>query len=156
VIEKRLSGEWRETTLIPSQGRVTPQMILLFGLGKVRDYSYLRLRELPPLFLRTLRKLNFSNICLSFPYGENYNVDCGKLVEVILEGIADSLDFFRDPLMNKWVKDLQLFFAEREEHYYEIFLGVQTAKLILKDRLKIRILTPSEKTPKPTHNVPDH
>lgn len=50
LIENRLTGDWRETTLIPSKGRVIPQMILLVGLGRVRDYSYLRLRELSPTY----------------------------------------------------------------------------------------------------------
>ena len=36
VIDKRLSGTWKETTLIPSQGRILPPLILLVGLGKVR------------------------------------------------------------------------------------------------------------------------
>ena len=34
LMEKKLTGDWKETTLIPSQGRVMPRMILLLGLGK--------------------------------------------------------------------------------------------------------------------------
>ena len=57
LIEKNLTGGWKETTLIPSQGRVVPSMVLLFGLGKVKEYSYLRLRELSSYLLETLEKL---------------------------------------------------------------------------------------------------
>jgi hypothetical protein len=144
LIEKKLNGDWKETTLIPSQGRVIPPMILLLGLGKVREYSYLRLRELSPHLLETLKKLNTSNICLSLPYEENYNVDCGKLAEVLIEGIADCLDLNQYQFNEEWIKGLRLFFAEGEERFSEILLGVQTAKSILEDRLKIRIFSPSE------------
>jgi hypothetical protein len=44
-----------------------------------------------------------------------------------------------------WAGKLQLFFTVEEEKFPEILLGVQTAQSILKDRLKIRIFTASEK-----------
>jgi hypothetical protein len=143
LIEKRLTGDWQETTLIPSQRRVLPRMVLLLGLGRVREYSYLRLRELSPFLLETLRKLNTSNVCLSLPYEESYNVDCGKLAEVFIEGIADCLDLDQYSFNQEWIKSLRLFFAEGEERFPEILLGVQTAQSILEDRLKIRIFAPS-------------
>jgi hypothetical protein len=143
LIEKRLTGDWQEATLIPSQGRVMSRMILLLGLGKIREYSYLRLRELSPYLLETLKKLNTSNVCLSLPYEESYNVDCGKLAEVLIEGIADCLDLDQYSFNQEWIKSLRLFFAEGEERFPEILLGVQTAQSILEDRLKIRIFAPS-------------
>ena len=145
LIEKRLTGNWQEKILIPSQGRVMPRMILLLGLGKVKEYSYLRLRELSPYILEVLKKLNTSSICLSLPYEEGYNVDCGKLTEVLIEGIADCLDLEQYSFNQEWIKGLRLFFAEGEERFPEILLGVQTAQSILENRLKIRIFTPSEK-----------
>jgi len=143
LIQKRLTGEWQEATLIPSQGRVMPRMVLLLGLGKVKEYSYLRMRELSPRLLETLKKLNTSNVCLSLPYEESYNVDCGKLVEVLIEGIADCLDLDQYSFNPVWIKGLRLFFAEGEEQFAEVLLGVQTAQSILEDRLKIRIFAPS-------------
>ncbi len=142
--EGRMTGEWQETTLIPSRGRLTPPFILLLGLGKVRDYSTLRLRALFPRLFETLRNLRSSTICLSFPTNEKYNVDCGKSAEVLLEGMADCFDlgFSSD---EEWPSRLQLFFAVEEEKFPEILLGVQTAQSILRDRLKIRIFTASEK-----------
>lgn len=144
LIEKRLTGDWKEVTLVPSQGRVTPRMILLLGLGKAKEYSYLRLREICPYLLETLERLKVSNICFSFPHDESYNVDCGKLAEVLVEGIADCLDLDPHRSDEEWIKGLRLFFAEGEEHFSEILIGLQTAKSILEDRLKIRIYTPSE------------
>jgi hypothetical protein len=145
LIEKRLTGHWKETMLILSQGRVTPRMIILIGLGKVNEYSYLRLREICPYLLETLKRLKVADVCLSFPYEENYNVNCGKLAEVMLEGIADYLDHERYPSNEEWIRGLRLFFAEGEERFSEILLGLQTAKSILEDRLKIRVFYPSDK-----------
>jgi len=146
LIENRLTGEWREKTLISSQDRVSPKVILLFGLGKVKEYSYLSVREVVPFVVATLKNLRASNFCFSLPYGNEYNVDCGKLTEVLLEGLLDGLDQY--PSDRKWIESLTLFFGEGEEQFSEILLGVQTAKSILSDRLQIRILTPSEMLPK--------
>ena len=118
-------------------------MILLLGLGKMKAYSYLRLRELFPYLLEILKNLKASSICLSFPHGEGYNVDPGKLAEVLIEGIADGIDPDRNPSDGEWVNHLRLLFAEREELLPEILLGVQTAKSIFESRIRIRILAPS-------------
>jgi hypothetical protein len=120
-------------------------MILLLGLGRTREYSYLRIRELAPYLFKTLEKLKPSHICISLPFNENYHVDCGKLVEVLLEGIVDALDSNQSPLNQGWISGLSLRFAEDEDQFHEILLGVQTAQSILEDRLQIRILIPSEK-----------
>lgn len=154
LIEKKLTGEWKETTLIPSQGRILPGLILLLGLGKVKEYSYLRIRELSPYLLETLEKLGTSSVCLSLPYQGDTHVDCGKLAEVLIEGIADCLGLQGDPFDEKWIKSLRLYFAEEEEHFFEILLGVQTAQSILEEKLEIRIFTPSEDNSDPPLETP--
>ena len=160
LIEKKLSGGWKETTLIPSQGRLMSRMILLLGLGEMRKYSYLRVRELSVHLLETLKKLDASDVCLSLPYEERYNVDCGKLAEVLIEGIADCLDLSGYSFDGAWIKKLRLCFAEGEENFLEILLGLQTAKSILEERIPIKIFTPSEETsslappPPPSKTVP--
>lgn len=146
LIENRLTGESRERTLIPSQGRVSPKAILILGMGKIKEYSYLSVREVVPFVVETLKNMRASNLCFSLPYGDEYNVDCGKLTEVLLEGITDSLD--QSPSDREWIENLTLFFGEGEKRFSEILLGVQTAKSILTDRLQIRILTHSEILPK--------
>ncbi len=147
--EGRMTGEWQETTLIPSHGRVIPSLILLLGLGKVRDYSTLRLRDLFPRLFQTLRNLKSSKVCLSFPSNEKYNVGCGKSAEVLLEGMADCFNS-ESSQDEDWAGKLQLFFTVEEEKFSEILLGVQTAQSILKDRLKIKIFTASEKRSRAT------
>ena len=144
LMEKKLTGDWKETTLIPSQGRIVPRMVLLLGLGEVKEYSYLRLRELSPHLIETLKKLDATHVCLSFPYQESTHVDCGKLAEVLIEGIADCLDLREYPFSKEWINNLRLVFAEGEENFFEMLLGIQTAKDLLEDRIQIRILAPTE------------
>jgi hypothetical protein len=140
IIEKRLTGEWKETILVPSEGRVIPRMILLLGLGRVKEYSYPRLRELSPFLLETLKKLNISSACFSLPYGDHTSVDCAKLAEILIEGMADFFDPGR--FDEVWVRNLRLTFAEGESKIFEILLGVQTARSMLEDKLQIRIFAP--------------
>lgn len=144
IIEKRLSGCWNEKILIPSQGRLSSKLVLLIGLGSIKEYSYLHIREIFPQIIEILRRLNMSSICISLPYDDRYNVDCGKLVEVILEVIGDSLNLKMDQINEEWINNLRLFFAEGRDHFSEILLGVKTAKAFLEDWLKIKIFIPSE------------
>jgi len=153
LMDGKLTGDWKEMTLIPSQGRIMPRMILLLGLGEVKKYSYLRLQELPPHLLKTLKKLDTFNICLSLPYEESTHVDCGKLAELLIEGIAECSDLSGNPSNGEWIKNLRVYFAEGEEHFSEILLGVQTAKSILDDRIQIRIFTPTEGSSTPSSGI---
>jgi hypothetical protein len=71
-------------------------------------------------------------------------VDCGKLAEVLIEGIADCLDLNGYLFHGEWIKNLRLYFAEGEENFFEILLGIQTAKSLLEERIQMRIFTPTE------------
>jgi hypothetical protein len=141
---KRLTGEWKETTLVPSEGRLVAPLILLIGLGRVSEHSTPRLRELSAHLIMTLQGIQVPNICLSFPCGELYNVDCGKMAEVLMQGIADCLD--RDPRLTgeEWVKNLRLLFTQDAGRFEETLLGIQATKSILKDRFQITILGASD------------
>jgi len=144
AIRKRVIGNWREMTLVVSEGRVLSPLILLVGLGRMREYSYLRLRELFPFLLDALWKLRVSKICFSLPEDSERQVESGKLIEVLMEGVADSMEGPSSSRNEDWTKGLQLFFAEGEDRFPEILLGIETARSILKDRLDIRVVFPVE------------
>ncbi len=144
LMENKLTGDWKEATLIPSQERILPRMILLLGLGEVKKYSDLRVRKLSPYLLDTLRKLGWVDVCLSFPYGESYHVDCRKIVESLIEGIAGDLDHQETLLEQGWIRRVRLYFAEGEEVFPEILTGVQAAKSVLGKRIQMKISVPPE------------
>ncbi len=143
--EGKMTGAWQESTLIPSGGRLRPPFVLLLGLGKIRDYSTLRLRYFFPRLYEILKNLKSTKVCLSFPADEKYNVEVGKSAEVLLEGIVDTSNASLLPVDKSWANELQLFFAVAEEKFPEILLGVQTAQSILRERQKIRIFAISER-----------
>jgi hypothetical protein len=143
LIEKNLSGDWNETILIPSEGRVMSRMVLLLGLGHMREYGHLRLSEVAPRLLQIVKRLEAFDICLSLPYGQGTGVDCGKMAEVLVEGVASGLSVSGDPLDSECIKKLRIYFAEGEEHLPEILSGVQTAKAVLRKKIQIRIFPPS-------------
>jgi hypothetical protein len=144
LMDRKLTGDWKEATLIPSQERILPRMILLVGLGEVEKYDPLRLRKLSPHLLDTLRKLGPLSACLSFPYGESYHVDCKEIVESVILGIGDGLEDQKPPLEEGWIRKLRLYFAEGEEYFQEVLSGVQAARSMLGERIQIEISTPSE------------
>ncbi len=149
VINQKITGEWKETTLMASHGRIAPRLILFLGLGKTKEYGSLRLRDLLPHLLETLRNLQISSLCLSLPYDdERYNIGCGRLIEVFLEGMSDRLKVSQLPPDEEWMKNLRLFFAEGEGLVSEILLGIQAGQSTLKERLNIRVLIPSDPQPK--------
>jgi len=141
---KRLTGEWKETILLPSEGRLVAPLILLIGLGRVREYGPLRLRELSAHLIMTLQGIQVPNICLAFPCEGTYSIDCSKTAEVVVDGIADCLD--RDPRLTgeEWVKNLRLFFTQDAGRFEETLLGIQAAKPILEGRFPIRVMASSD------------
>ena len=143
---KRLTGEWKETILVPSEGRIVAPLILLIGLGRVKEYDPFRLRELSAHLIMTLQGIQVPHICLSFPCEGSYNMDCVKTAEGLVEGIAECLD--RDPRLTgeEWVKNLRLFFTQDAGRFEETLLGIQTATSILKDRFQINVRVASDPT----------
>ena len=141
---KRLTGEWKETILVPSEGRLVAPLILLIGLGRVREYGALRLRELSAHLIMTLQGIQVPNICLSFPCEGTYSIDWCKTAEVLVEGMADCLD--RDPRLTdeEWVKNLRLLFTQDSGRFEETLLRIQAVKSILEGRFQIRVLASSD------------
>jgi len=144
-IDGKLTGAWGETTLIPSEGRMSPRMMLLLGLGRVREYGILRVRELSSSLWRVLQKMRAPSACVSLPCGEGTPVNCGKLLAVFLEEGAHCADEKPQGFEEGWIKNLQLLFAEEQGGSSEILIGIQTAKSILEKRFPFRILIPSGK-----------
>jgi hypothetical protein len=143
-IDGKLTGAWGEATLIPSEGRISPRMILLLGLGKIREYGILRIREVSSSLWHILQKMRAPSVCISLPCGEGTHGDCGKLWAVFLEEGAHCADEKPHGFEEEWIRNLQLLFAEEERPSPEILVGIQTVKSVLENRFPFRILIPSE------------
>jgi hypothetical protein len=144
-IEGKVTGEWGETTLIPSEGRMSPRMNLLLGLGNTRGYDILRVREVSSKLWHVLQRMRAPSACVSLPCSGAYNVDCGKLLAVFLEEGVHRADGEPHGFEEAWIRNLQVLFAEEEGRFSEMLLGIKAAKPILERRFPFRVLIPSEK-----------
>ena len=134
IIRGRITGRFKETIIIPSNGRIQSPKILLIGLGPAGRISYPKLREISGHLLHTLLKIDLFDFCCSIPHSKPYPLECSKAVEVWVEGVADALEFHD---MSRG--EIKMRIAEEDPWIDEALLGAQTAKVILKQRMKIKV-----------------
>ncbi|MFB0505513.1 MAG: M17 family peptidase N-terminal domain-containing protein [Thermodesulfobacteriota bacterium] len=134
VINGRITGQFKETVIIPSSRWIQSPKILLIGLGSARRISYPKLREVSAYLLQTLLKIDVIDFCCSIPHSKPYPIECSKAVEVWVEGLADALN-----LSGKFREEMRMRITEEDRWVDEALLGAQTAKVILKKRMRIKI-----------------
>jgi hypothetical protein len=134
IINGRITGQFKETVIIPSSRWIQSPKILLIGLGSARRISYPKLREVSAHLLQTLLKIEVIDFCCSIPHSKPYPIECSKAVEVWVEGLADALN-----LSGKFREEMRMRITEEDRWVDEALLGAQTAKVILKKRMRIKI-----------------
>lgn len=134
IISGRIMGRFKETIIIPSNRRIQSPKILLIGLGSAAHISYPRLREISAHLLQTLLKINILDFCCAIPHSKPYPLECSKAVEVWIEGLADS-----PGLDGRIQKDMRMRITEEDRWVDEALLGAQTAKVVLKQRMRIKV-----------------
>ena len=134
IINGRITGRFKETVIIPSNRRVQSPKILLIGLGSAARISYPKLREVSAHFLQSLLKINVSDFCCSIPHSKPYPLECSKAVEVWVEGMADLLG-----PRGEFRKDIKMRITEEDRWIDEAILGAQTAKVVFKKRIRIKV-----------------
>jgi len=134
IIGGRITGRFKETVIIPSSRWIQSPKILLVGLGSARHISYPKLREVSAYLLQTLLKINILDFCCSIPHSKPYPLECSKAVEVWVEGLADALD-----LSGKIRGEMRMRITEEDRWVDEALLGAQTAKVVLKKKMKLKV-----------------
>lgn len=134
IINGRITGRFKETIIIPSNGRIQSPKVLLIGLGPAGKISYPKLREISAHLLHALLKINVLDFCCSIPHSKPYPLECSKAVEVWVEGVADALE-----LHDMSGGEMKMRVVEEDRWIDEALLGVQTAKVILKQRMKVKV-----------------
>lgn len=122
-----MTGRVGETTLIPANGKVKADKILLVGLGGTADFSYGRIRELAQRIVEVCIGLQVNDVAMAFPKPLGCSVEWDKLIEVMMEGIGLVLAGRDRPLHIRWR------LSGGWDHYDQIVQGVETARQILKD-----------------------
>jgi hypothetical protein len=134
IIHGRITGGFRETVIIPSNGRIRSPKILLIGLGLARRISYPKLREVSAHLLQTLLKINIIDFCCSIPHSKPYPLECSKAVEVWIEGLSEALGH-RGGVR----RDFTVRITDEDRWVDEALLGAQMAKVVLKGKMRIRV-----------------
>jgi hypothetical protein len=134
ILKGRITGKFKETVIIPSKQRIQSPKILLIGLGPANSISYPKLREISAHLLQTLLKINILDFCCSIPHSKPYPLECSKAVEVWVEGAADTLDLHAASR-----RDVKMRITEEERWVDEALLGAQTAKVVLKQKMKVKV-----------------
>jgi hypothetical protein len=134
IINGRITGRFKETVIIPSNGRIQSPKILLIGLGRAARISYPKLREVSGHLLQTLLRINILDFCCSIPHSKPYPLECSKAVEVWVEGMADT-----PGLRGRIREDMRMRITEEDRLVDEALLGAQTAKVVLKQRMRIKV-----------------
>lgn len=134
IIHGRITGRFKETVIIPSNERIRSPKILLIGLGLTRRISYPKLREVSTHLLQTLLKINILDFCCSIPHSKPYPLECSKAAEVWIEGLSDALGPH-----SEFRRDIKVRITEEDQWVDEALLGAQTAKVVLKGRMRIKV-----------------
>ncbi len=92
------------------------------------------MREISAYLLQTLLKIDVIDFCCSIPHSKPYPIECSKAVEVWVEGLADALN-----LSGKSKEEMRMRITEEDRWVDEALLGAQTAKVVLKKRMRIKI-----------------
>jgi hypothetical protein len=85
IVQKRINGSYKESTLIPGRPRLSMEKLFLFGLGSESDFSNIVLEEITQHMLRTLTLAQIRTSALVLPGRGSERVTPERAMEVFLQ-----------------------------------------------------------------------
>jgi hypothetical protein len=128
----RVSGESRETTLIASQGRLRPSVVLLVGLGARSLYGFDRISDVTSAVARTLQKIRVDEFALEVPGASLLGLDPAESGYNAVKGIVKVLS--ASPAGNA---TLRVTFLETPASSARLRFGLRKAQTNLQGRVQI-------------------
>jgi hypothetical protein len=128
-----MTGQFQEMTLIPANGRIGADKILLIGLGETLAFCYGRVRELTEQVVKTCVGLQVYDLAMAFPNPLDFGLDWTKLIEAMMEGICLGLERGEPP------RNIRLRLSGGLDHYDQIVEGVETARKVLKNPFHVKV-----------------
>ena len=120
ILNGQLTGEWGEQVLVPQNGRLPFNKLIVFGLGERSKYGSTRFKEITNRILRTLTRMQ----CWSFA--------------TVLPG-SQTLKLVPRQLVDLWLGELQKVFISQRYHNldYDIaFLSPNDTQDEINDQLQ--------------------
>jgi len=116
IKQKKISGSFREKTLLPSQNKISPDKILLLGMGKSTNLSSSKISHIYSNLIGVISKLNIYDFVMEIFIKNVSDLDYARIVEDIMDGMLKGFS---------WVL--------RDEKDFAV-------KIIENDRVKINML----------------
>ena len=128
-----MTGQVGETTLIPGNGRIGADKILLVGLGEIASFCYGRVRDLTEHVVKTCNGLQVHDLAIAFQDPLRFGLEWAKLTEALVEGVGLGLKA-AEPL-----QDIRIRLPGAFDYYDQIVQGVETARKILRDAVQVKV-----------------
>lgn len=127
VMDKKITGEYKENTLIISQKSMIAPRILVVGLGEGKDFNESRLEEVSLYIADTLKNVGVKKVSLSIPGSSYLPQNYAKSAEIVLTAFSKSYD--------KKSSLLEMLIFETGRRIAMVCEGANGAKSILKNKL---------------------
>lgn len=84
MIKRHISGEWKESVLIPGRPRIGIEKLFLFGLGRVNEFSETVVEEISAHILHILTQVSVRTSALVLPGRSMNRIEPSKAIEIFL------------------------------------------------------------------------
>jgi hypothetical protein len=91
IVQKHVTGEFKEKVAIPYPDRLSSELLLLFGMGNISDLSYDRLYEAAFEIAGTVDKMKIWDFAFDLPGEGRSMLTTAGILEAMITGYFDFL-----------------------------------------------------------------
>ncbi len=126
--EGRINGEFQEKVIIPFPGRISTEILLLFGLGPLTDFNYERIYTSAYQIAGVVDDMLLNNFAFDLPGVNRSDLTTADIVETMITGFFDYLSKDIEKLAN-----MTPCIVTAPANVKEISTGIQHFKANVKD-----------------------
>jgi len=124
----RISGEFREKVIIPFPGRISSEILLLFGLGPLAEFNYDRSYASAYSIVEAVDGMRLNDFAFDLPGENRSSLALAGITESMITGFFDYLSCDVEKLA-----DMTARIVTSADNLKEISTGVQNFKSRVKD-----------------------
>ena len=133
LMDKMISADYKESTLIFSVKDMMIKKMLIVGLGESKDFDDKRLYDISCFIADTLKKINIKKISLAIPGSPYFQQDYSKSAQIVITAFADSYE--------KKSSILEMLIFETGKRIAMVYEGAKQAKAVLNNNLLLTLDT---------------
>jgi leucyl aminopeptidase len=131
IMDKSVTGRYKETTLVLSSENKRIPKILIVGLGKAENFNENKLNDIAHFIAKTLKNVNAKKISLAIPGSSYFPQNYAKSAEIMITAFADSYE--------KKGNLLEMVIFETGRRIQMVCEGAKHAKALLKNDLLLTL-----------------